>query len=137
MWAAGMEWRPIQPFRVLVDYNRVRYSQLKKDFIEFQGIASGRPEQLRLEDGNELHAGFEYVFLKAPLPLALRGGFWVDPDHVVRYVPTAAHDETDVLYQSFFPAEKHRCTTRSGWASRRARGSRSTARPTFRHAPNT
>ena len=53
-------------FRVLVDYNRVRYSQLKKDFIDFQAIASGRPEQLRLEDGNELHAGFEYLFLKRP-----------------------------------------------------------------------
>jgi long-subunit fatty acid transport protein len=103
MWAAGMEWRPIDPFRVLVDYNRVRYSQLKKDFIDFQGIASGRPDQLRLEDGNELHAGFEYVFLKAPIPLAVRGGFWIDPDHVVRYVPTAAHDETDVLYQAILP----------------------------------
>jgi hypothetical protein len=103
MWAAGVEWHPIEPLRVLVDYNRVSYSQLKKDFLDFQGIATGRPEQLVLEDGNELHTGFEYVFLKAPLPLAFRGGFWVDPDHVVRYVPTAAHDETDTLYQAVLP----------------------------------
>ncbi len=103
MWAAGVEWHPIQPFRLLVDYNRVRYNQLKKDFIEFQAITSRRPEQLRLEDGNEIHTGFEYVFLKAPLPLAVRGGFWVDPNHVVRYVPTAAHDETDALYQATLP----------------------------------
>ena len=65
MWAAGVEWRPMEPLRVLVDYDRVSYSQLKEDFLYFQGIASGRPEQLVLEDGNELHAGFEYVFLKA------------------------------------------------------------------------
>ena len=103
MWAAGIQWRPIQPFRVLVDYNRVRYSQLKQDFLEFQSLASGRPEQLRLEDGNELHAGFEYVFLKAPLPLAARGGFWIDPDHVVRYTATAARDETDALYLATLP----------------------------------
>jgi long-subunit fatty acid transport protein len=103
MWAAGAEWRPVESLRVLVDYNRVSYSQLKKDFLDFQGIATGRPEQLVLEDGNELHTGFEYVFLKAPLPLAFRGGFWVDPDHVVRYVPTAAHDETDTLYQASLP----------------------------------
>lgn len=103
MWAAGVEWRPIEPLRVLVDYNRVSYSQLKKDFLDFQGIASGRPEQLVLEDGNELHGGIEYVFLKAPLPLAVRGGFWTDPDHVVRYVPTTAHDETDTLYQAALP----------------------------------
>lgn len=103
MWAAGIEWRPIQPFRVLVDYNRVQYSQLKKDFINFQGIASGRPQQFRLKDGDEFHAGFEYVFLKSPLPLAVRGGLWVDPDHVVRYEPTAAHDETDAVYQATLP----------------------------------
>ena len=60
-------------------------------------------QQLVLEDGNELHAGFEYVLLKARLPLAFRGGFWVDPDHVVRYVPTAAQDETDTLYQATLP----------------------------------
>ena len=103
MWAAGVEWRPIEPLRVLVDYNRVSYSQLKKDFLGFQGIASGRPDQLVIDDANELHAGFEYVFLKAPVPLAFRGGFWVDPDHVVRYVPTAAHDETDTLNQATLP----------------------------------
>jgi long-subunit fatty acid transport protein len=104
MWSAGVQWHPIQPFRVLVDYNRVRYSQLKQDFIEFQALASGRPEQLRLEDGNEVHAGFEYVFLKTPLPpIAARGGFWIDPDHVVRYVPTTARDETDTLYQATLP----------------------------------
>jgi long-chain fatty acid transport protein len=103
MWAAGVEWRPIQPFRVLVDFNRVSYSQLKKDFLEFQAISIRRPEQLRLEDGNELHTGFEYVFVNAPLPLAVRGGFWVDPDHVVRYEATPAHDETDTLYQATLP----------------------------------
>ena len=103
MWAAGVEWRPIEVFRVLVDYNRVSYSQLKKDFLDFQGIASGRPQQLVLDDGNELHAGVEYLFLRAPLPLAVRGGFWTDPDHVVRYVPTTAHDETDTLYQATLP----------------------------------
>jgi len=103
VWSAGVEWRPIEPLRILVDYNRVSYSQLMKDFLGFQGIASGRPDQLVLDDGNELHTGFEYVFLKAKLPLAFRGGFWVDPDHVVRYVPTAAHDETDTLNQATLP----------------------------------
>jgi long-chain fatty acid transport protein len=103
MWAAGIQWRPSEPFRVLVDYNRVEYSQLKQDFLEFQSLASGRPGQLQLEDGNELHAGFEYVFLKFPLPLAARGGLWIDPDHVVRYIPTAGRDETDILYGATLP----------------------------------
>lgn len=101
--SAGLDWRPLDSLRVALDVNRVRHSQLVADFITFQALASSRPGQLRLDDGSELHAGAEFLPSGAPMQLALRAGFWHDPDHVVRYEPTPAQDEVDTLYRATLP----------------------------------
>jgi long-subunit fatty acid transport protein len=108
VWGAGLEWRARDDLRLVVDYDRVQYAQLKKDFIDIQSLASNRPQQLRLENGNELHVGMEYIPPKSPIPLALRAGFWHDPDHVVRYEPTPARDEIDTLFAATLPGGKAR-----------------------------
>ena len=87
----------------MVDYDRVQDGQLKEDFIFFQSLISRRPERLLLDDGDELHIGAEYLFLNAPIPLALRGGFWHDPDHTVRYEPSPALDDIDRLFMATLP----------------------------------
>jgi len=102
VWSAGVQWT-WHDVRVVVDYDLVRYGQLKTDFIDFQSLASNRPAQLRLDDGNEIHAGVEYLVPKAKVPVFLRGGFWRDPDHTVQYVPTPANDDIDVLYAATMP----------------------------------
>ena len=53
-------------------------------------------------------------FLNAPIPLALRGGFWHDPDHTVRYDPSPALDDIDRLFRPPCPAAPRRPTTPSG-----------------------
>jgi long-subunit fatty acid transport protein len=63
---------------VSVDYDRVRYSQLTDDFTV---IFNGEAEFFRIDDANEIHAGFEYF----NHPFALRAGIWSDPDHRLRY----------------------------------------------------
>lgn len=103
VFGVGLEWRLSQSLRVLADYDRVQYAQLEQDFIEIQALASGRPDQLNVDNGNEVHAGVEYQFLQAPKPFALRAGAWLDPDHSVRYVPTPALDRLDLLYQATLP----------------------------------
>lgn len=103
VFGVGVEWRVSQSLRVLFDYDRVQYSQLKEDFVNIQALASGRPDQLRIDDGNELHGGVEYVFLQAPKPFALRAGAWFDPDHSIRYEPTPANDRLDALYSATLP----------------------------------
>jgi long-chain fatty acid transport protein len=106
----GVEWRATDALRLVMDYDRVNYAQLKTDFIDFQSLISKRPEQLRIDDGNEFHIGAEYLFPNAAIPLALRGGFWYDPDHVVRYEPTAANDDIDKLFVATLPggsAQEH------------------------------
>jgi hypothetical protein len=65
-------------------------------------LINQRPQNLRLDDGNEFHVGVEYLFPNAPIPVALRGGFWHDPDHVVRYVRSAP-DPSDDFFLSTLP----------------------------------
>src|SRR4030095_1240987 len=83
--------------------DRVNYAQLKTDFIDFQSLISKRPEQLRIDDGNEFHLGAEYLFPNAPIPLAIRGGWGDGADHLVRYEPTAANDDIDRLFVATLP----------------------------------
>lgn len=103
VFGLGVEWRATDALRLVMDYDRVQYSQLKEDFIFFQSLISQRPERLLLDDGNEFHVGAEYLFPNAPIPLALRGGFWHDPDHTVRYDPSPALDDIDRLFIATLP----------------------------------
>lgn len=103
VFGVGVEWRISQSLRILGDYNRVQYSQLKEDFVDIQALATGRPEQLRIDDANEVHGGVEVLFLEAAKPFALRAGAWFDPDHSIRYEPTPALDRVDLLYAATLP----------------------------------
>jgi long-subunit fatty acid transport protein len=103
VFGIGAQWKVNQSLRFVVDYDRVQYSQLKTDFIDIQALSSGRQDQLRTDDGNEVHGGAEYLFLNLPHVIALRGGAWFDPDHAVRYEATPANDATDVLLKATLP----------------------------------
>jgi long-chain fatty acid transport protein len=100
---AGVEWRITPQLRMVADYDWVRYSELEEDFANVQALASGRPDRLRVDDASEVHGGIEYAFLQAAKPFALRAGAWWDPDHSIRYEPTAANDPTDLLYAATLP----------------------------------
>ena len=41
---------------------------------------------MTLSDADEVHLGFEYVFVRAQPIIALRLGAWLDPDHRFRFV---------------------------------------------------
>ncbi len=43
-----------------------------------------------LDDGDELHLGFEVVFPGSTPVIALRAGAWLDPDHRIRFVGTGS-----------------------------------------------
>jgi long-subunit fatty acid transport protein len=89
VFGVGIAFRK-SSFTVSVDYDRVQYSQLTDDFkVIFQGF----PDLYRIDDANEVHAGFEYF----NHPLALRAGIWNDPDHRLRY------DGKEILNRALFP----------------------------------
>ncbi len=67
-------------FTASFEWDRIEYSRivetLDPGIFDVQGLA--------LDDADELHAGFEYAFLRARPLIALRLGVWLDPDHKIR-----------------------------------------------------
>ena len=59
------------------EWDRVEYSTI----FDSLDPASLSTENLVLEDGDELHLGAEYVFLRSAPVVAIRLGTWLDPDH--------------------------------------------------------
>jgi len=53
------------------------------DHVVYSAIAEGDPDEA-IPDGDELHLGGEYAFLRSRPVLALRLGVWRDPDHRIR-----------------------------------------------------
>jgi hypothetical protein len=65
---------------VAFEYDWVSYSTLIDSTNPQLGTAG-----LRLDDGNELHVGSEYVFLDSSPVIGVRFGVWRDPDHATRF----------------------------------------------------
>ena len=63
------------------EWDRVQYSTITESINEALDV-----EGLELDDADELHLGFEYVFIKTTSIIALRFGIWTDPDHKIRFV---------------------------------------------------
>lgn len=101
--AVGFAWRPADHVVVAGDYVRVGYGALKRDFVDLQAISSGREDQLAIDDGNEFHVGLEWVFTDLKGTPALRGGFWFDPDHTVRYISNGSGDQLDTRFRFILP----------------------------------
>jgi long-chain fatty acid transport protein len=58
---------------------------LEWDRVGYSSILRDADPDLVLEDGDELHLGAEYVFLRSKSVLAARLGAWLDPDHRIGY----------------------------------------------------
>lgn len=89
---AGVSFRPRPGFTFNIDYARVLYSNLEPDANFDLTVASGAAslDDFRVEDGNELHLGAEYVLtVTESARVAIRGGLWHDPDHRLAFVGAA------------------------------------------------
>lgn len=90
IFAFGVALHPLDPLKVTLDYDRVRYSQIADHFVPFFAATPGFSAQssdFKVDDANEVHVGVEYVLLNLSRPVAIRLGSWYDPDHAVRYEP--------------------------------------------------
>lgn len=83
VWTVGFEW------------TRVEYSSI----TESLDTEVFDPGQIELADGDELHLGLEYVFVRAKPVVALRLGAWRDPAHSVGSGPEADLFES-AIFQS-------------------------------------
>jgi long-subunit fatty acid transport protein len=62
-------------------WDRVEYSVIVETLDSDQVDTT----DVRMDDTDELHLGFEYVFLESSPLIAIRAGLWHDPDHRFRY----------------------------------------------------
>jgi long-subunit fatty acid transport protein len=75
VFGLGVAFKPLDALTVAFEWDRVQYSQI---FAE--------EDTSRLDDGDELRLGVEYVFIRATPIIAVRSGIWLDPDHRIRAV---------------------------------------------------
>jgi long-subunit fatty acid transport protein len=86
VYGLGVSFQPTSSMTITFDYDRVEYSVLTEDITD---LFSENPTQtwqdaldsITVDDGNEFHLGFEYVFLNIKFPIAARAGVWHDPAH--------------------------------------------------------
>lgn len=84
-WAVASEW------------SRIHYSSITRGL----DVDVLDPQQIRLRDGDELHLGLEYVFVRSQPIVGLRLGAWRDPAHQVIAGPDA-----DIFEKAVFQAGK-------------------------------
>ncbi len=78
----GISIRPVDQATINVDANRVYYSQITDELIDFaQILVSDSLVTQVMPDVTEIHVGFEWIFSGLTYPLSLRLGYWLDPYH--------------------------------------------------------
>lgn len=116
-YGIGLNYRFSDAFAVGFDINRVRYSQLTRRISSVFGDPGSEfeffdVENLRIKDGTELHLGGEYVLVDRKVPLSLRAGAWIDPEHNLRK-PALASEWADSANAAIF---SHRTGAQMHWS---------------------
>ncbi len=91
VYGLGLSYRSqADTWTIAFEWNRVEYASIvdSLDPNEFDVTAT-------VDDGDELHLGAEYVFLRSKPIIAVRGGVWLDPDHRLR-----ATEDADVVVKA-------------------------------------
>lgn len=106
VYGIGLNYRFSDAFAVGFDINRVRYSQLTRRISSAFGEPGGELEffdvdNLRIKNGTEFHLGGEYVLVDRKVPLSLRAGAWIDPEHNLRK-PALASEWADSANATIF-----------------------------------
>lgn len=78
----GISVAPMDQMVINMDANRVFYSQITDELLDFSQISTGQGAITQtMADVTEIHVGLEYVYLGLANPLSLRLGYWLDPYH--------------------------------------------------------
>ena len=77
--SAGGAWT------IACEWSRVLYSSI----TEGLDVDVLDPQQVQLSDGNEVHLGLEYVFVRSKPVVGVRFGAWLDPAHRVVAPPSS------------------------------------------------
>ena len=82
VWGLGVAYRsPNGSLTIGFEWDRVEYSMILETLDSEQVDTT----DVGMDDADELHLGFEYVFMQTSPLIAVRAGLWRDPDHRIRY----------------------------------------------------
>lgn len=82
VYGLGFAFRaPNEALTVSVEWDHVEYSDILESIQAGRGDVPGVVQ----DDGEEIHLGVEYAFLRTKPLLAVRAGAWRDPDHRFRF----------------------------------------------------
>jgi len=80
----GISFSPLDRLSVNMDANRVFYSQVTDDLLDFTQVTlenGESPITQTMPDVTEIHLGMEYIFTQTANPITVRVGYWLDPYH--------------------------------------------------------
>jgi long-chain fatty acid transport protein len=101
VFGTGIAVRLTERATVTSELTWVQYESLLDGYVTSQS-GLGEAANYKLDNGIEVHGGFEYVF-DAPLSPALRIGAWRDPNHAVRYEVPANPGSDDERLAAYLP----------------------------------
>lgn len=84
----GLSIQPTEYTTISLDYDRVRYSRLRRSLVSIVTGPDQDPAELlryQIDDANEIHLGFERAFVFRGFQVFARTGAWYDPNHSLRY----------------------------------------------------
>jgi len=85
VWGLGIALRVSERFIATLDWDHVDYSDSNDDMLNMIRIGRSDPENYVIDNGDEIHLGFEYLTLRPRHPVGLRLGVWRDPNHKIHY----------------------------------------------------
>jgi long-subunit fatty acid transport protein len=79
----GVSVMPTETLVINLDANRVFYSQITDELIDFTLAGSNEDVTVTqtMEDITEIHLGVEWIFIRTANPFSLRFGYWLEPYH--------------------------------------------------------
>ncbi len=85
VYGGGVAYRLLDRLTLSLDVYRILYSQLLDDFQVVFTPSAVTASQFKVNDATTVHVGAECVFFPWNIPIALRVGYFSDPDHKIRY----------------------------------------------------
>jgi len=122
----GVSIRAAEHVTINLDANRVYYSEITDNLIDFTLASTGDGNAIiqTMPDVTELHVGLEWVFTQAANPISLRFGYWFDPYHAatnnvednqILEGPLSTPYFRDIFFLHLFEEDEHHYSMGLGW----------------------
>jgi len=121
----GLTINPLETLTINLDVNRVFYSQITDELLDFTQVESGgQPVTQAMPDISEIHLGVEWTLPARRYPLSLRLGYWLEPYHAavnnvedsqILEEPAETPFVRDIFFLNRFEEDRNHYAAGLGW----------------------